>query len=108
MHLLSPKNFHSAHQNAQKYILATKKSQENCPDYKVISLSIKCSVKEKYLDDHITNKCNSKETIKERNIRGDSILANMRAILQDIPLGNRRTQIGLILRQAWFINGCFF
>ena len=32
----------------------------------------------------------------------------MRAILQDIPLGNRRTQTGLILRQAWFINGCFF
>ena len=32
----------------------------------------------------------------------------MRAILQDIPLGNRRTQTGLIFRQAWFINGCFF
>ena len=84
------------------------KSQENCPDLKVNSVSIKCSVKEKYLGDHITNKGNSKETIKERNIRGDSILANMRAILQDIPLGNRRTQIGLILRQAWFINRCFF
>ena len=91
-----------------KIHIGNKKSQENCPDLKVNSVSIKCSVKEKYLGDHITNKGNSKETIKERNLRGDSILANMRAILQDIPLGNRRTQIGLILRQAWFINGCFF
>ena len=40
-------------------------------------------------------------------MRGDSILSNMRAILEDIPLGNRRTQTGLILKEAWFINGCF-
>ena len=32
----------------------------------------------------------------------------MKAILQDIPLGKRKTQIGLTLRQAWFLNGCFF
>ena len=31
----------------------------------------------------------------------------MRAILRDIPLGCRRTQIGLLLRKAWFINSCF-
>ena len=32
----------------------------------------------------------------------------MLAILRDIPLGRRRTQIGLVLRQSWFVNGCFF
>ena len=32
----------------------------------------------------------------------------MRAILSEIPLGKWRTKIGLVLRQAWFINGCFF
>ena len=32
----------------------------------------------------------------------------MRAIIRDIPLGRRRTEIGLVLRQAWFLNGCFF
>ena len=32
----------------------------------------------------------------------------MRAILNDIPLGKRKTEIGIILRQAWFIDGCFF
>ena len=71
-------------------------------------MSIKCSEKEKYLGDYISKKGNSKETIIERNVRGDSILSNMRAILQDIPLGNRRTQTGIIFRQAWFINVCFF
>ena len=28
--------------------------------------------------------------------------------MRDIPLGKRRTQVGLILRQAWFLNGCLF
>ena len=32
----------------------------------------------------------------------------MKAILSEIPLGKWRTKIGLVLRQAWFINGCFF
>ena len=90
-----------------KIHIGNKKTQEQCPDLKIKNVSIKCSEKEKYLGDYITKRGNSKETIKERNLRGDSILSNMRAILQDIPLGNRRTQTGLIFRQAWFINGCF-
>ena len=32
----------------------------------------------------------------------------MRAILQDIPLGVKRYEIGLTLRQAWFLNGTLF
>ena len=32
----------------------------------------------------------------------------MRVILNDIPLGKRKTEIGIILRQEWFITGCFF
>ena len=35
-------------------------------------------------------------------------MSEMRATLRDIPLGQWRTKIGLVLRQAWFINGCFF
>ena len=84
------------------------KLKTNCPDSKVNNESIKISDKEKYLGDYIKKNGNSKETVKERNARGETILSNMRAILTDIPLGNRRTQIGLILRKAWFLNGCFF
>ena len=32
----------------------------------------------------------------------------MSAILRDVPLGNRRTDIGLELRRAWFQNKCLF
>ena len=69
---------------------------------------MKSSDKEKYFGDFIAKRANLKEKRKERNLRGDSILSNMRAILPDIPLGNRRTKTGLVLRQAWLKNGCFF
>ena len=46
--------------------------------------------------------------MQDRKTRGYAILAQMSAILQDIPLGNKKTEIGLILRMAWFLNGCLF
>ena len=32
----------------------------------------------------------------------------MKAILKDIPLGSRRFQIGLTLRESWFLKGNFY
>ena len=29
-------------------------------------------------------------------------------MLRDIPLGNRRTEVGLEFRKSWFLNGCLF
>ena len=69
---------------------------------------MKLSEIEKYLGDFVTKNCNSKDTIKTRNIRVNAIISEIRAILKDNPLGNRRTQIGILLRKAWFLNGCFF
>ena len=65
---------------------------------------MKSSEQEKYLGDIVSNKCNSKETIKDRRVRGNAILSKRGAILKDIALGKWRTQIGLTLRQAWFLN----
>ena len=48
-----------------KIHIGNKKSQEYCPDLKVNSVSIQCSVQEKYMGNCITNKGNSKETIKK-------------------------------------------
>ena len=79
-----------------------------CPQQQIHGINMKSSQKEKYLGDFITNKGNSKQTIFERKGRGEAILSEMRAILSEIPLGNWRTTIGLVLRQARFINGCFF
>ena len=54
----------------------------------------------------MTKSGNSKDTIIDRKTRANASLAEIRAILKDIPLGNKRNQIGLLLRQALFINGC--
>ena len=64
--------------------------------------------KEKYLEDFLTTKANSKETGESRKSRGYAILSEISAMLKYVPLGNRRTQIGLELQKAWFQNRGFF
>ena len=95
-------------QKCAKIHFGNKGSNVLCPQQQIHGINMKSSQKEKYLGDFITNKGNSKQTIFERKGRGEAILSEMRAILSEIPLGNWRTKIGLVLRQAWFINGCFF
>ena len=54
----------------------------------------------------MTQKGNAKDTISDRKTRANASLSEIRAILKDVPLGNQRNQIGILLRQALFINGC--
>jgi hypothetical protein len=88
--------------------IGNKASRAKCPNKAVNGEEMKDSKKEKYLGDYLTTKANSKETIANRKTKGYGILSEMSAILKDIPLGNRRTQIGIDLRKAWFLNGCLF
>ena len=88
--------------------IGNKASKETCPELKIHDEIMKSCEVDKYLGDFVTKNCNSKDTIKSRNIRANAIISEMRAILKDIPLGNWRTQIGIVLRKAWFLNGCFF
>ena len=44
----------------------------------------------------------------ERRTKAYAILAEIRAILSDVPLGKFRTEIGLQLRQAMFVNGVMY
>ena len=71
-------------------------------------MDMKNSDKEKYLGDYVTSQGNSNETLIARKVRAYAILSEIRALLQDIPLGSRRVEIGLALRDAWFINGILF
>ena len=80
----------------------------NCPKLKVHDTEMKTSEKEKYLGDFINTSGNIKDTPTARITRGNAILVELRSILNEIPLGTRRTEIGLALREAWFINGCLF
>ena len=88
--------------------LGPKKTLNNCQENKVRNNKMKTSEKEKYLGDFITKSANAKETIKDRKRKGYGILAEISAILKDIPLGNKRTRVGLALRHAMFLNGVLF
>ena len=79
-----------------------------CPELKVHGSIVKKVEQEKYLGDIIHQNGKSNATIVERVSKGNGILTNIRAIIKDIPLGNRRVQIGLELRNAWFINGLLY
>ena len=88
--------------------IGNKATKNVCPTKNVGSEPMKESEKEKYLGDLLTNKANSKDTLEARKTRGYAILGNISALLKDVPMGNRRTQIGLDLRKSWFINSCLF
>ena len=55
-----------------------------------------------------THHANPKATIEDRKKKGNGILSEMSAILGDIPLGERRFEMGMTLRQAWFITGTLY
>ena len=84
------------------------KEAQNCPQIFVNGKPINESEKEKYLGDYLTKYANPKATIQDRQQKGNGILSNIRAILEDIPLGKRRLEIGITLREAWFIKGTLY
>ena len=84
------------------------KDNITCPELKVHSHSMNKSKKEKYLGDYITSSGNNKENITERVNKGYAIISEINNILNEIPLGRYRVDIGLRLRQAMFINATLF
>ena len=84
------------------------KDNITCPELKVHSHSMNKSKKEKYLGDYITSSGNNKENITERVNKGYAIISEINNILNEIPLGRYRVDIGLRLRQAMFIYVTLF
>ena len=62
----------------------------------------------KYLGDSVHESGKVKLNMMERRNKANAAFAEIRAILEDVPLGIYRTEIGLNLRQALFINGVLF
>ena len=62
----------------------------------------------KYLGDIIHESGKIKENLTERCVKAVASFSVIRAILEDIPLGRYRVEIGLELRQAMFINTVLF
>ena len=81
---------------------------QDCPKISINGSNIRESQKENYLGDYLTKYANPLATIQDRQQKGQGILSNMKAILDDIPLGSKRLEIGITLREAWFINGTLY
>ena len=79
-----------------------------CPDLKVHGQKMHKEESVKYLGDVIHKSGKSKANTNERVAKAHAIHAEIRAILSDIPLGKYRTQVGVQLRQAMFLNGVLF
>ena len=68
----------------------------------------KISDQEKYLGDIAHKNGKSRATIVERISKGYGILSNIVALINEVPLGHRRIEIGLEFRQAWLLNGILY
>ena len=79
-----------------------------CPQLKIHGEAMKESNKEKYLGDQISSSGKIKATIEDRTAKGYGIVSDILAILDEIPLGSYRLDMGLKLRQAKLINGILF
>ena len=84
------------------------KTQGNCHELKVHGEKMHKADSTKYLGDIIHKSGKVNENIANRHVKAVASLSIIRAILEDIPLGKYRTEIGLELRQAMFINSVLF
>ena len=84
------------------------KKTGGCPTLKVHDKIMHREESTKYLGDLFQSSDKVKHNLLERTSKAHAMLAEIRAILTDVPLGKYRTEIGLQLRQAMFINGLLF
>ena len=69
---------------------------------------MKDAEKERYLGDVIHKSSKLHVNIVDRISKVYGIVANIKGIMSDLPLGRKRIETGLLLRQAWFVNSCLF
>ena len=88
---------------------ASKKNNElKCSDLKVHNDKMEDSNREKYLGDILDKTGKVRITVEERQRRGYGLVAEILAILAEIPLGKYKMEIGLHLRQGMLLNGMLF
>ena len=79
-----------------------------CPEIKVHTDVMKNSNEQKYLGDLICSSGSVRNNVESRRNKGFGIVNEIISILEEIPLGRFKFEIGLILRQAMLLNGVLF
>ena len=100
---LSSKKCHRIHVQNK-----TCKKSIDCHNIKVHKDNMETSTQQKYLGDIINTKGSIRNTIEERKSKGFGIANEIIAILEEIPLGRFKMEIGLKLRQAMLLNGILY
>ena len=100
---LSGKKCHRIHVQNKKI-----KNHPKCKDLKVHEQPMKNSTQEKYLGDVINSNGTVRDTIDDRKNKGFGIVNEIIALLDEIPLGRYKMEIGLKLRQAMLLNGMLY
>ena len=84
------------------------KHTPNCKELKIHDDPMKDAVQEKYLGDLINTTGTIRNTVEDRKNKGFGIVNERIALLDDIPLGRYKLEIGLKLRQAMLLNGILY
>ena len=84
------------------------KQIEACQKLKVHDDEMEDSRREKYLGDIVDRTGSVKNTIEDRKNKGHGTVSEILAIINEIPLGQFKIEIGLKLREAMLINGMLF
>ena len=84
------------------------KKTGSCPDSEVHGEIMHREESTDYLGDLFHASGKSKFNVIKRTAKTYAILAEIRSILTDIPLERYKTEIGLQLRQAMFVNGVLY
>ena len=84
------------------------KGHDNCPKLKVHEHDMQEAQKEKYLGDIVDENGKIEATIDNRKKRGQGAIIEIQAILDEIPFGNHKIEVGLKLRESMFLNGILF
>lgn len=90
------------------HIQKNSNQDKECLKLKVHDELMKDSIQEKYLGDIVDQSGKIRNTVEDRRNKGYGIVAEILAIVNDIPLGKYKMEIGLMLRQAMLLNGVLF
>ena len=90
------------------HIQKNNNQNKECLKLKVHNEDMSDSAKERYLGDIVDSSGKIRSTVEERRNKGFGMVAEILAIVNDIPLGQYKMEIGLKLRQAMLLNGLLF
>ena len=79
-----------------------------CPNLKVHNDKMHEKQSTKYLGNLITSNGGVRETVEDRRNKGWGKVAQIKAILQEVPFGSHRVEAGLLLRRSILVNSLLF